>query len=91
MRIPGIQGKTARFFRLYFGEILNGAWASVREWNFGTTRPSDPQAVPEYYEVINKYRLRWEDVHFEPGTLEAVAYRDGKEIGRETVRICFTS
>lgn len=86
MRIPGIQGKTARFFRLQFGEVLNGAWASVREWNFGTTRPSDPQAVPEYYEVINKYRLRWEDVPFEPGTLEAVAYRDGKEIGRETVR-----
>jgi len=86
LRIPGIQGKTARYFRLKFGQILNGAWASVREWNFGTTRPADPQAVPEYYKVINKYRLRWEDVSFEPGTLEAVAYRDGKEIGRETVR-----
>ena len=32
------------------------------------------------------YRLRWDDVRYEPGTLEVVAYRDGKEWARETVK-----
>ena len=30
--------------------------------------------------------MRWENVPFEPGILEAVAYQNGKEIGRQTVR-----
>ena len=43
-------------------------------------------SLPAYYRVTDKYRLRWEGVTFEPGTLEAVAYRDGREIGRQTIR-----
>ena len=32
------------------------------------------------------YRLRWDDVRYEPGVLEAVAYREGREWARDTVR-----
>ena len=35
---------------------------------------------------MDRYRLRWEDVQYEPGELQVVAYRDGQEIGRKTVR-----
>lgn len=33
-----------------------------------------------------EYRLRWDDVAYHPGTLEAVAYRQGKEWARDTVK-----
>jgi beta-galactosidase len=39
-----------------------------------------------YYDPINLYRLRWDDVVYEPGELKAVAYKNGKEIGSEVVR-----
>ncbi len=42
--------------------------------------------LPDYYWVVDKYRLRWEDVPYEPGALEVVAYKDGQEIGRDGVR-----
>ena len=32
------------------------------------------------------YRLRWDDVRYEPGTLEVVAYKNGKEWARDTVK-----
>ena len=32
------------------------------------------------------YRLRWDDVRYEPGTLEVVAYKDGREWARDRVR-----
>ena len=32
------------------------------------------------------YRLRWDDVKYEPGTLEVVVYRNGKEWARDTVK-----
>ena len=32
------------------------------------------------------YRLRWDDVRYEPGTLEVVAYRDGNEWARDVVK-----
>jgi beta-galactosidase len=33
-----------------------------------------------------EYRLRWDDVVYQPGTLEVVAYRDGKEWARDRVK-----
>ena len=33
-----------------------------------------------------EYRLRWEDVIYEPGELTVVAYKDGKEWARDTMR-----
>lgn len=32
------------------------------------------------------YRLRWDDVRYEPGTLEVVVYRNGREWARDTVK-----
>ncbi len=39
-----------------------------------------------YYEVVDKYRLRWNDVVYQPGELKVVAYRDGKKIGEKIMR-----
>ncbi|MBQ2821674.1 MAG: DUF4982 domain-containing protein [Thermoguttaceae bacterium] len=84
--IPAPEKKTlARFVRLVFDQLWNNSWASVFEWSFSEARLS-PGVLPQYYAVIDKYRMRWENVPFEPGILEAVAYRNGKEIGRQTVR-----
>jgi len=33
-----------------------------------------------------EYRLHWDDVIYEPGELEVVAYKDGKEWARDTVK-----
>ena len=39
-----------------------------------------------YYDVCDKYRLRWLDVPYEPGELKAVCYRGKKKIGEAVVR-----
>jgi beta-galactosidase len=39
-----------------------------------------------YYAVTDKYRLRFNEVIYEPGELKAVAYKDGKEIGQAIMR-----
>jgi beta-galactosidase len=39
-----------------------------------------------YYAVTDRYRLRFNDVVYEPGELRAVAYKDGKEIGQAVMR-----
>ena len=67
----------ARYVRIEFAEMREGTWASIRE--FGVY----PEKVEsDYYAVTYKYRLRWNDVVYEPGELKAVAYKDGKKIGQ---------
>ncbi|MFP4281452.1 MAG: glycoside hydrolase family 2 TIM barrel-domain containing protein [Opitutales bacterium] len=39
----------------------------------------------DYYDVTYDYRLRWNEVPYEPGELRAVAYKDGEEIGETLV------
>ncbi len=71
----------ARYVRIEFTELQQGAWASIRE--FGVY----PEKVEsDYYAVTYKYRLRWNEVVYEPGELKAVAYKDGKEIGQAVMR-----
>jgi beta-galactosidase len=71
----------ARFLRIEFTQLQRGTWASIKE--FGVY----PQKVEsDYYAVTYKYRLRWNDVVYEPGELKAVAYKDGKEIGQAIMR-----
>jgi beta-galactosidase len=41
---------------------------------------------PIYYNIIDKYRLCFNDVNYEPGELKAVAYKDGVEIGQAVMR-----
>ena len=42
--------------------------------------------LPDYYWIVDKFRLRWENVPYEAGVLEAVSYKDGREIGRSVVK-----
>ena len=44
------------------------------------------EAGPSYYGSIDKYRLCFNDVNYEPGELKVIAYKDGKEIGQEVMR-----
>lgn len=83
-------GDTAELF-------LNGSSLGRRT---KTTRPEMPtnfaQAKPAsagsqepelyYYVVMDKYRLCWKDVVYEPGELKAVAYKDGRKIGEAVMR-----
>jgi beta-galactosidase len=39
-----------------------------------------------YYAAVDKYRLYWMDVVYEPGELKVVAYKDGQEIGQAVMR-----
>jgi len=71
----------ARYVRIEFAELQRGTWASICE--FGVY----PEKVEsDYYTVTYKYRLRWNDVVYEPGELKAVAYKDGKKIGQAIMR-----
>jgi beta-galactosidase len=71
----------ARHVRIEFTQLRQGAWASFNEFGVRAGK-----AESSYYDVIGKYRLRWMDVVYEPGELQAVAYKDGKEIGRAVMR-----
>jgi beta-galactosidase len=71
----------ARYVRIEFTELQSGVWASIRE--FGVY----PEKVEsDYYDVTYNYRLRWNDVVYEPGELKAVAYKDGRKIGEAIMR-----
>ncbi|MDO5579536.1 MAG: glycoside hydrolase family 2 TIM barrel-domain containing protein [Planctomycetia bacterium] len=75
----------AQYFKVVFKALKPGIWASVRSMVLDD-KPVESNRLPEYYEAIDKYRIRWEDVEYQPGTLEAVAWKNGKEIGREMVK-----
>jgi len=71
----------ARYVRIEFTEMLDGAWASLKEFAVYPQR-----AESAYYDVTYTYRLRWNDVVYEPGELKAVAYKDGQQIGEAIMR-----
>jgi beta-galactosidase len=64
-----------------FTELPNNGMASVRELGVYQARN-----VSGYYDVSYKYRLRWDDVTYEPGELKALAYQGGKKLGETIVR-----
>jgi hypothetical protein len=72
---------TARYVRIEFSDLRGDSWASIREFGAYLER-----AESSYYDSIYAYRLRWDDVLYEPGEVKAVAYKDGAEIGSATVR-----
>jgi beta-galactosidase len=45
-------------------------------------RSKDPQAA----NVLDRYRLRWEDVIYQPGEVKAVAYQGGRQIGTAVMK-----
>ncbi len=71
----------ARFVRIEFEELGRHTWASIREFGVYPER-----ANSAYYDCTYDYRLRWDDVIYEPGELKAVAYADGNEIGTTVMK-----
>jgi hypothetical protein len=71
----------ARYARVEFTQLANNGTASIRELAVYSAR-----RVAEYYDVTYKYRLRWDDVTYEPGELKAVAYKGNQKIGEQVMR-----
>jgi len=71
----------ARYLRIEFTQLQGGAWAGLKEFGAYPAR-----AESSYYDVTYTYRLRWNDVVYEPGELKVVAYKDGKSIGEALMR-----
>jgi len=53
-------------------------------------QPTLPPEDADYYQVMDTYRLRWENVLYEPGELKAVAYRGDAVIGEAVKRTAET-
>jgi beta-galactosidase len=70
-----------RFVRIAFAHLAAEAKASVNELMVYSTRYE-----PEYYDVTYRYRLRWNDVIYEPGELKVVVYKQGAKIGEKVMR-----
>lgn len=68
--------------------FLNGR--SLGRRRKGEVQKADPTKKDfrgnRYYEICDKYRLRWLDVPYEPGELKVVAYRKGAKLGEKVVR-----
>jgi beta-galactosidase len=71
----------ARYVRIEFNDLRGDSWASISEFGAYLER-----AESSYYDPIYAYRLRWNDVTYEPGEVKAVAYKNGEKIGEATVR-----
>lgn len=65
--------------------FLNGKSLGRRGKSAQADYPVDflPPGDPRYYDICRRYRLIWEAVPYAPGTLKAVAYRNGKVIGED--------
>ena len=70
----------ARYLRLSFDHSTKDAPFGLKDFQVF----SEP-VENDYYAVTYDYRLRWNEVSYEPGTLRAVAYRDGEAIGETRV------
>ena len=66
----------ARYVRIEFNDLRERSWASIVELG---VYPECSESV--YYDCTYDYRLRWNDVVYQPGELKVVAYKDGQEIG----------
>jgi hypothetical protein len=71
----------ARYVRIEFTELRGQTWASLNEFGVYPTRVESP-----YYDVMYKYRLRWNDVIYQPGELRVIAYKNGQRIGEAVTR-----
>jgi beta-galactosidase len=67
----------ARYLRLEFADTGGRRRLSMRE--FGVYNQSFDES--SYFAIMDRYRLRWPEVTYEPGELKVVAYKAGKKIG----------
>ena len=72
----------ARYLKVNINDLNDNTWASFYECQvFDTNKPElYKEVTPEYY------RLRWDDIKYEPGKLEVVAYKNGKKWASDSVR-----
>lgn len=76
-RFPPLE---ARHFRITFDHSVRNQPIGLKSFEVY------PEPVEDsYYEVTYDYRLRWNEVTYEPGELTAVAYRGGQVIAETTV------
>jgi beta-galactosidase len=69
-----------RYLRAVFDHATGDAPFGLKEFQVY----SEP-VENDYYDVTYDYRLRWNEVTYEPGELRAVAYRNGAIIGEAVV------
>jgi hypothetical protein len=73
---------SARYLRVRFLTTNEGVVPAVR-----SAKVLPGRADNDYYDVTYQYRLRWNEVAYEPGELRAVAYdAQGRQIGESIVR-----
>ncbi len=70
-----------RHVRLEWGDLPEESTASVAALKIYPERYES-----EYYDVTYDYRLRWNEVSYEPGELKVVAYKDGAKLGEQVMR-----
>jgi beta-galactosidase len=70
-----------RYVRVEFTDMRGESWASVRELG---VYPAVVES--QYYAPTYKYRLRWNDVVYEPGELKVVTYRGDAKLDEKTLR-----
>ncbi|MCC7086222.1 MAG: DUF4982 domain-containing protein [Pirellulales bacterium] len=75
----------ARYLRIEINEVRSVPWATywpcIREVGVYSEPVESAFYLPTY-----DYRLRWNEVPYEPGELKAAAYKNGKQIGEAFVR-----
>ncbi|MBZ0258887.1 DUF4982 domain-containing protein [bacterium] len=72
---------TARYVRIQFTQLQRRTRPAF--WEFAIYK--EPVENP-YFNIMDKYRLRWLDVKYQPGELRAVAYKNGEVIGESVMR-----
>ena len=71
----------ARYLRVEFTALKDGTWASIREFE-AYDKPVDRS----YYGVTRAYRMRWDDVPYEPGELKLISFKGDTKLGETVVR-----
>lgn len=71
----------ARYLRVRFTESTDGARPSLRDF-----RVFREPTTNDYFDITYDYRLRWDEISYRPGTLKAVAYKDGEKIGESIIQ-----
>ena len=72
----------ARYLKVRVNGHAKGNWASIREFE---VFDSEVLKQDPYFDIVDAYRIRFLDVPYEAGELKVVAYKDGKQIGQDSV------
>ena len=90
---PGREGEVTPVYcytnypsaELFVNGVSQGRITKSTTYNLQTTK-YEPVS-PENTALLDRYRLRWNDVRYQPGELRVVVYDEkGKQVGEETVR-----